>query len=207
MTTDGFSDDQNYDFALYHRREILAVEGVADVELAGLPQETIYVEPNLAVAANQNIPVEAVVNALAMSDSLVDAGELGNTRLQTADGTDSVSDIAGPSVGLACQVVNTADIATVSRERIQDPGLMIRHYSSDISTIGIAGLATENIVEVGKRVDARLAEIITTLPAGVDLHSIYEQHEVVDAASNVFLVNLAMSSSSPSLWGHGPRSR
>lgn len=34
------------------RKLTLSVEGVADVELAGLPQEAIYVEPNLAISAN-----------------------------------------------------------------------------------------------------------------------------------------------------------
>ena len=55
------------------------------------------------------------------------------------------------------------------------------------------GLATENIVAVGQRVDAKLDELRTEIPVGVELHPIYQQHVVVDEASTDFLINLAMS--------------
>ncbi|MBY5934942.1 efflux RND transporter permease subunit [Tateyamaria omphalii] len=193
VTTEGFSDQEKHTFARYLRREVLAVEGVADVELSGLPEEAIFVEPNLAVVANQNIPVEAFLGALETSNSLADAGTLDNTRLSIANGTNSVSDIANLSVGVDGLVLNIVDIASVSRERVEDPEILIRHNGAETFTIGIAGLATENIVEVGERVEQRLAEIMATLPLGVDLHPIYEQHKIVNEASNNFLINLAMS--------------
>lgn len=193
VTTEGFSDQEKHDLSRYLRREILAVDGVADVELSGLPQEVIYVEPDLAILANQNIPVEAFLEVIANSNSVVDAGEFGNTELRIASGTDSVGEIAGLSVGLDGQVINIADLANVSRQRTDDPSLLIRYNQAEAFTIGIAGLETENIVAVGERVDERFAEIMSQMPAGVNLLPIYEQHKVVDEASNAFLVNLAMS--------------
>jgi multidrug efflux pump subunit AcrB len=57
----------------------------------------------------------------------------------------------------------------------------------------VAGLSDENIVDVGNRVDAHLAEISSEIPYGVELHPIYQQHVVVDQSSTDFLINLAMS--------------
>ncbi|MDJ0823099.1 MAG: efflux RND transporter permease subunit, partial [Paracoccaceae bacterium] len=51
VTTPGLSDAEIHDLATFLRRELLAVEGVADVAVAGLPEEAIFVEPDLALAA------------------------------------------------------------------------------------------------------------------------------------------------------------
>ncbi len=193
VTTEGFSDGDIHQLARHLRREILTVDGVADVVLSGLPEEAIYVEPNLAILANQNIPVTTLIDAISSSNAIVDAGERDGTRLQTPEGTDSVADIAGLAIGAASNVVNIADIADVRRARVDDPSLMIRFNGEEAFTIGVAGLSTENIVAIGERVDRKLESLMATLPAGVAFHPIYEQHVVVAEASNAFLVNLAMS--------------
>ena len=193
VTTEGFSDAEVHDLSRFLRRELLSVDGVADVELAGLPEEAVYVEPNLPVTANLDVPVSAFIGAIASANSIVDAGTNGDTRLQIAEGTDSVGDIAGLSVGVNGAVLNIADIAMVSRMRVDEPGLMIRFNGTEAFTVGVAGLSTENIVAVGERVDDKLAQLESGLPGGVAFHPIYQQHVVVDEASNAFLVNLAMS--------------
>ena len=154
VTTEGFSDAEVHDLSRFLRRELLSVDGVADVELAGLPEEAVYVEPNLPVTANLDVPVSAFIGAIASANSIVDAGTNGDTRLQIAEGTDSVGDIAGLSVGVNGAVLNIADIAMVSRMRVDEPGLMIRFNGTEAFTVGVAGLSTENIVAVGERVDA-----------------------------------------------------
>ncbi|MFW8594541.1 efflux RND transporter permease subunit [Cribrihabitans neustonicus] len=197
VTAEGFSDAEKHELATFLRRELLAVDGVADVEVAGLPQEAVFVEPDLPILVNQNIPVTAVGNALATANSVRPAGSLeagsSETRIHAPQGSDSVSEIAGLSIGSQGEVVNVIDMASVHRGRIDNPDLIIRYDGTEAFTLGIAGLSTENIVEVGKRVDARLAELDSQIPYGIELKPIYQQHVVVEEASNDFLVNLAMS--------------
>lgn len=197
VTAEGFNDAEKHDLARFLRREMLAVDGVANVELMGLPEEAIYVEPDIALMKNQNISPAAILNALASSNSVAPAGSLrqdGNkVRIQTPEGSDSVDEIAALSIGVGGEVLNLVDIADVSRGRRVDPGVIIRHDGLDAFTLGIAGLASENIVEVGNRIDARLAELQAEIPVGAKLHPIYQQHIVVDEASTAFLWNLAMS--------------
>lgn len=197
VTAEGYNDGEVHNLARFLRRELLAVEGVADVDVQGLPDEAIFVEPNLALSAHQNISPQAIIGALASSNSIAPAGSLRNdgakVRIQTPAGSDSVDEIAGLTVGVGGEVLNLIDIADVSRGRKTDPAVMIRHNGVEAFTLGIAGLATENIVSVGNRVDARLAELQADIPYGVELHPIYQQHVVVDEASTAFLVNLAMS--------------
>ncbi|WP_170441682.1 efflux RND transporter permease subunit [Ruegeria arenilitoris] len=197
VTAEGFSDAEKHELSTFLRRELLTVEGVADVEVQGLPDEAIFIEPDLAISVNQNVPLQSINEAIANANSVQSSGTLRSdddrTTILTADGSDSVSEIAGLSVGSQGQVINLFDMADVYRARQTDPDIMIRFNGVEAFTLGIAGLSTENIVEVGKRVDAKLAELDVEIPAGVDVLPIYQQHVVVEQASNDFLVNLAMS--------------
>ncbi len=197
VTAEGFSDAEKHELATFLRRELLSVEGVADVEVQGLPDEAIFIEPNLAITVNQNVPLQAITDAISNADSVNSSGSLRSdsdrTTILTAEGSDSVSAIAGLSVGSQGQVINLFDTSDVYRARQNDPEVMIRFDGVEAFTLGIAGLATENIVEVGKRADAKFAELDASIPYGVDILPIYQQHVVVEQASNDFLVNLAMS--------------
>ncbi len=197
VTADGFSDAEKHELSTFLRRELLTVEGVADVEVMGLPEEAIFVEPDLAITVNQNVPIQAINQAIANADSVNASGsvrtENERTTILTAEGSDSVSAIAGLSVGSQGQVINLFDMSDVYRGRQTDPDVVIRFDGSEAFTLGIAGLSSENIVEVGKRADAKFAELDSQVPFGVEIQPIYQQHVVVEQASNDFLVNLALS--------------
>ena len=45
LTTPGLADGEVHEIATYVRRELLGVDGVANVVLAGLPEEAVFVEP------------------------------------------------------------------------------------------------------------------------------------------------------------------
>ncbi|MEM6466697.1 MAG: efflux RND transporter permease subunit, partial [Pseudomonadota bacterium] len=197
VTAPGYTDAELYELGTFLRRELLTVEGVADVSLAGLPDEVIFVQPNLAVSTNQNVPPAAIAGAISTADSVADAGSLqsvtGRTLIQGPEGNDSVQEIAGLTVGVGGEVLNLFDFASVHRGRETNPDLLIRHNGVEAFTIGVAGQASENIVEVGYRADAKLEALAPLIPLGIELHPIYQQQVVVDAASNDILINLAMS--------------
>jgi len=172
VTAVGFNDAEKHEMATWLRRELLTVPGVADVSVSGLPEEAIYVEPDLALSTNLNVPPLAIMGAIANANTVVDAGESNGVRVQAPKGS---------------------DLTHVTRTRVDDPSLMVRYNGEEAFTLGVAGLQTENIVAVGKRVDQRLQELDGNLPYGVQLYPIYQQHVVVEEASNAFLINLAMS--------------
>ncbi|MBU0860450.1 MAG: efflux RND transporter permease subunit, partial [Alphaproteobacteria bacterium] len=197
VTAPGFSDAEINNLSAFLRRQLLGVEGVSNVALSGVPNEVIFVEPDLALSTTMGIPPAAIQGALAGANEVVDGGTIqtpdGRTIIQRPEGSDSVAEIAALSVGVSGEVINLADFSEVYRARETNPNLIIRHNGVDAFTLGVAGIATENIVEVGKRVEARLAELRVDIPLGVSIEPIYQQHKVVEEASNAFLINLAMS--------------
>lgn len=197
ITADGYTDAEIWDIATFLRREVLSVEGVADAELLGLPEEAIFIEPASATLTNLGLPPQVLFEAVAAANSLATGGlvDNGSRRLQVeAPPADSaVDEIGALNFGFAGEIVNLRDVASIRRERIEDPSHIIRHNGSEAFTLAIAGLISENIVTVGARVEERLAEVAPLLPVGVDLEPIYEQHRVVEDANGEFLVSLAMS--------------
>lgn len=198
VTSPGLTDRETYQLATFLRRELLAVDGVADVAVAGLPDEAIFVEPDLALAANIGVNPQAIVGAIADANSVasagsVDVGQGTRTRIDAPEGSDSVNEIAALTIGVGGETINLIDIAHVYRGRLDNPGQIIRFNGQEAFTLGVSAISDQNVVEVGNRVDARLAELRPEIPFGIDLHPIYQQHVVVDESSTGFLVNLAMS--------------
>ena len=197
VTAPGFSDAQIHDLGNFLRREILTVDGVANVTLAGLPEEAVYVDIQPALAINQSIPPQSIVQSIANYNAVQPAGAisegLARVSIQGADGTDGVSAVSSLTLGVSGEVVDLNNFSDISRQRVPYPDEIIRHNGETAFTLGVAGLATENIVEIGHLVDAKLAELDSAIPFGVTIHPIYQQHLVVEEASNDFLVNLAMS--------------
>ena len=197
VTAEGYTDAEINDLAAFLRRELLSVDGVADVALSGLPNETIHVEPDIGLSTSLGIPPSAIMAAIAAADEIVDGGTIqsteGRTLIQRPDGSDTVSSITTLSIGVGGEVVNLADFSDVYRARETAPNLIVRHNGTEAFILGVAGISTENIVEVGSGVDARLAELESVIPLGVSVEPVYQQHIVVDEASNAFLVNLVMS--------------
>ena len=197
VTAPGFTDAEIWEISNYLRREVLSVDGVANAQIMGLPEEAIFVEPDSDTVSNLGVDPGVILNAVATADAVVPTGTApsGATdlRVDAPTGEDSVDEIAGLSIGFGGEVVNLLDIGTVYRGRVAHPEHLIRHNGTDAFTLGIAGLSSRNIVTVGKAVEAHLKEIETILPLGVELHPIYEQHRVVDEANVGFLTSLAMS--------------
>ncbi|MBC54041.1 MAG: MFS transporter [Gammaproteobacteria bacterium] len=199
VTAPAFDDSEIRDIASFLRRELLTVDGVAKVETRGLPEEAIYVElPNDRLIAT-GLPLAQIINSIQAENTVQSAGAARvddlNVRISSQPGLDSVGNIESLRIGRpgSTDQIALIDVATVSRQSEEIPDHLIRHNGQEAFTLAIAGVATENIVEVGQAVDAALDALAPRIPLGVELDPIYAQHVVVDQAIGDFIINLAMS--------------
>ena len=197
VTAPGFSDAEVHDIARTLRRDLLSVRGVADVELRGLPEEAVFVEPDPAVLSNLGVPPGAILGAIASVTGVNPTGTLrdGGARVQVEAPQQDAADFAlrGLTIGAEGATFNLVDLADITRGPVDEPAHLMRHNGVPAFTIGVSALDSENIVTVGARVDAALDATMANLPLGVDLHPVYQQHVVVDEANAAFLVSLAIS--------------
>ncbi|QJQ96093.1 MULTISPECIES: efflux RND transporter permease subunit [Halomonadaceae] len=199
VIAEGYSEDEIRDISTFLQREVLTVPGVARVTTAGERGETIYVEIPNERLTTLGIPIEQVLNTIQTENTVEDAGSLrigdSHVRIVARTQVDSVDNIESIRIGRSgtTEQVALGDIAHVYRQATEIPNHLIHYNQQDAFTLAIAGVETENIIEVGEAVEAHLASLEGRIPLGVELHPIYEQHRVVDDAINDFLINLAMS--------------
>ena len=197
VTAPGHSDADIWAIASFLRREVLAVDGVAGAELLGLPEEAIFVDVDSRVLTSLGVPPGAILGAIDAATAVPPAGTLSRPdrtlALEAPAPDEGLRAVGAISLGVEGEIVRLADVATVARARVDEPGHVIRHDGVEAFTLGVAGLASRNVVEVGRAVEARLAAIAPRLPVGVAIAPIYQQHRVVDAAAGGFLQSLALS--------------
>ncbi|MFN3613807.1 MAG: efflux RND transporter permease subunit [Rubrimonas sp.] len=195
----GFSDAEQREIARFLRRELLTVPGVVKVELAGLPEEAIYVEPPSERLNRLGIPPDQLLGLLGTEGEIPPRGEIRlddrNVRVGPRPGFDSVADIERLRIGAAgaTEQLSIIDIARVHRAPVDQPDQIIRHNGERVFTLAVAGNPALNIVAIGQAVDAKLAEMAPDIPLGVELSPIYQQHVVVDAAISSFIESLGLS--------------
>jgi multidrug efflux pump subunit AcrB len=199
VTAPGYSDRDKRDMATFLRREILTVPGVAKVVTAGEPTETIYIEISNERLSTLGISVDQVLRTIASENAVEEAGasRIGDLRVRIGvqPGFDSVASIEALRIGRpgTTEQVSIVDVARVERSETEVPNHLIRFNGESAFTLAVAGVADANIVEIGRAVDAHLAQLQERIPLGLELHPVYEQHVVVDEAINSFIVNLALS--------------
>ncbi|RLA18305.1 MAG: AcrB/AcrD/AcrF family protein, partial [Gammaproteobacteria bacterium] len=199
ITAPEFSTKEILDIATFLRRELLTVPNVAKVETVGARTETIYIEISNDRVTRLGLSTQQVMAMVQSENTVADAGavtiEGRRIRIISGEGFDSLKQIENLRIGKpgTTEQISLIDIATIRREPTEIPDNLVRFNGEEAFTLAISGLSDANIVTVGQAVDVRLEELKARIPLGVEIHPIYEQHKVVDAAIDGFIVNLIIS--------------
>ena len=87
------------------------------------------------------------------------------------------------------QLVYLGDIATVTRGYVRQPRKLYRSNGMTAISLGISFKPGENVVDVGRAVQRRIAELESERPVGIEIHTVYDQAHIVDTAVDDFLDN------------------
>ena len=176
-----------------------AVPGVAKVQIAGAPQEAIYVELDRVRMGRLGLPVDALFNAIAVENQVTPAGSVAfaGRRLRIAPqlAFASAAAVGDMRIGRpgSTEIVRLGDIANISRALVEAPSQIIRHNGAEVFTLGVSVTEGENVVHVGRAVEAAMGNLLGELPLGVTTDLVYAQHAVVDEAVQQFFRNLGLS--------------
>jgi multidrug efflux pump subunit AcrB len=199
VRTPGYAIADVRDMARTLSARIKLVDGVAKVATSGVPEEAVHVELSQEQLVRLGLPADAVFAAIGEENAVVDAGSLpvGGRRLRLApelayDDVDAIRDLRIGRPGTT-EFVSLGDVATVHRGPVEQPREILRHDGERVFTLGVSVTEGQNVVDVGDAVEARLDALLETLPVGVEVAPIHEQHEVVRSAIGEFLVNLVLS--------------
>ncbi len=89
------------------------------------------------------------------------------------------------------ELIRLRDIATVREGYLDPPITQMRYNNQPALAIQLANVPGGNLLETGAALDARIAELRPTLPAGINIAKFSWQSDLVRESINGFIVNLA----------------
>lgn len=198
MTADGYSYEEMNDFAEKIKRDLLTVKGVRRVQLNGIQDYAVYVEMHPAKMANLGVLPAEILLTMQGQDKVAYAGYFedddNRIKLEVANSFESIDDIKSVIIkGHEQDMFRIQDIATVEK-RMKTPIDKKMYYNRNPSIgISVSMEDGDNIVELGKRVESKLADTKQELPIGIDFHKVFYQPDKVNTAIWQFMSNLAQS--------------
>ncbi|MEQ5854278.1 efflux RND transporter permease subunit [Halomonas sp. EF61] len=180
------------------QRELRLIEGVKKVVIAGDRPEQVTISLNRERMQALNIPPDALIGLLNAQNAVADAGSVRRhgkiISLQPSGEFRSVEALEDLIVGRpGANPVHLGDIATVTRALTDRPGQLYHADGKPAISLGLSFVSGVNVVKVGEAVDARLAELESRLPLGMQLTPVYHQPQVVKEAVSGFVINLMES--------------
>lgn len=195
---DGYTSKELEKYAKLLRRELLTVPGVKRINIGGTRSEVINIEftPEF-IKSNGLIPTQLMLS-LQSATGAVDAGRVrSGARRLTMEVTEGVKDIDDiKNILLSTpegKKVRVGDVAKVTREYASPRTNSVYINNQSALTIAITLENTAIVPNVGKAVDAKLAEVMTRFPVGMETDKIFFQPDKVDEAMESFMLNLLES--------------
>ena len=196
---DGYSLSELHQYAKDLQRDLVTVPGVSKITLSGVQDDVVYVEYAPARLIELGLAPSQIADILTGQNLVSPAGSLvaGNQRLELrpTSAVASLEDlgaqlITNPQTGVAFRL---SDIATISRG-IKEPAtsLLFRDGRPAIG-IGISNTIGGNVVNMGEAVKARMENLISERPIGIEVLPISDQSSSVKASVNDFVLNVALA--------------
>ena len=211
VTGDGFDYAELETYAKELKKELSLVDGVARVDLWGVQPKIIYLDVSRTQLSQLGLTAASIEQTLNRQNVVVDSGhvDVGNRRLrfETTGSFETAEDIenllirpsaidallsrAENSGGQAqtSELIRIGDFGTVRRGYQEPPSRMMRFNGVPAIGISITNNQGVNIVDVGKRIDTRLAEMLQEIPVGIEVTRIHWQSDIVDQAVSDFLIS------------------
>jgi multidrug efflux pump subunit AcrB len=198
LTGEGYTWRDLYDTADAIKKQLVLVPGVRKVVIDGRQKEVAYLEVSRSRLAELGIDLTAIANVLGSQNVVVNAGnvEVGDDylRISPTGSFQSVQSMGDLLVSSSDRtLVRLSDIATIKRAYEEVPRKLYYVNGKPGLSIGISMAAGQNVVQVGRDVDRRIAELATIIPVGMELQSVYDQPAEVENSVGGFLVSVGQA--------------
>jgi multidrug efflux pump subunit AcrB len=165
------------------RDTLKEVEGVARVDLDGLPERRIMVDVDNARLAQLRIPLARIVEVLQLENAAIPGGTLdvGATRYLLDNGNEfrDLEQIRATVIGrFGDSLVTIRDIAAV-RDTTEDPYYLVRHNAHPALMLSVVKRPGSNTVTVARRVTQAIEDLRPTLPDTLELDVLNDRGESV----------------------------
>lgn len=174
----------------------MLVPGVSKTATMAEKQETIFVEISSERLANFGVSAQQVYQVLEKQNIVTVAGAMDANGMRVSvmpsANVSSFEQLKMLQIALGDNqtVMRLQDIANVTRGYEEPASVLMRYNGMRAIGLGISNVAGGNVVEMGDAVKARLAELDSQRPHGIELHEISIQSDSVRESVADFINNL-----------------
>ncbi len=198
VADDGFSYREMNDYANYIERNMLEVKGVKKVSVYGKQTPEILITLSADKMSEMGVPPMQIFAALSDNTKQLYAGNMCSgmqqLRVTVDEKARSVEDIKNIIISsIGGSSFKLGDIAIIEKGCNEPLRNTLFVNNKRAIGIGLSMGSGENIIVVGKRVEAKLAQLQSQIPAGISFGKVFFQPEKVSASIDSFMWNLVIS--------------
>jgi len=175
--------------------ELRRVHDVKRVELIGVQDEKIFVDVDPQRMVMLGITPLQVADALQKQNAISPAGfietDSDRIRLRVSGGFDSEQRVRNTDLLVNGRHFRLGDIARVGRGLADPPGPQMRLGGQPAIGVGVVMDKGGDVIALGEHLKQEMQRIGAELPAGVEVHVVADQPEVVRGSIHLFQSSLA----------------
>jgi len=187
---DGLSYRQLRDYVESARSGILSVKDIGKVDIIGAQDEVVYLEFSPRKLAAFGIDQQAMLSALQEQNAIAPSGVIDSgperIALRVTGQFTSEESLRNINFHINDRFFRLSDVATVTRAYVDPPTSVFRFNGQNAIALAVGMKPGANLLNFGKALDDRLAQIQKSLPVGVDIHLVADQPKIVKEAVGGF---------------------
>ncbi len=197
VTGDSYSYDELRDYVDLLRRDLVLVDGVSKVTTAGEQKAQVMVEMSSHKLASLGIAPSQIYQLLQQQNTVSNAGKIKvgaeSIRLHPTGEFQNVEELENLLISSpgSSKLIYLGDVAKITRQYAEVPTHITRYGGDQALLVGVSFSTGVNVVDIGKGLAKRMAEIEYQRPIGMEIHSVYNQPAEVEKSVNGFIVSLA----------------
>src|SRR5690349_17244031 len=188
---DGYTPAQLHDYADKLRTVLLRVPGVAKVDYLGDPDQHIFVEISNAQLTRLSITPQQLAQAIDAQNTVAPVGTITTADdrvfVRPSGAFKDEQALADMLVTVNRRTFRLGDIATIKRGYDDPPATQMRVGGEAVLGIGVTMQKGGDVIDLGKALDARTAELQASLPAGLRLAAVFSMPHAVKHSVDDFV--------------------
>ncbi|KVT78025.1 multidrug transporter AcrB [Burkholderia territorii] len=188
---DGYSPAQLHDYADRLRTALLRIPGVAKVDYFGDPDQHIFVEISNAELTRLSITPQQLAQAIDAQNAVAPVGTIttANDRVfvRPSGAFKDVQALSDMLITVNRRTFRLGDIAKVTRGYDDPPVTQMRANGQAVLGIGVTMQKGGDVIDLGKALDTKAAELQATLPAGLKLAPVSSMPHAVKHSVDEFV--------------------
>ena len=195
LTGDGYSYEEMRAQAETIRRVLLGAPNVKKVDLVGEQTEKIYVAIETVKLAQLGMSPTDITSAIQAQNAMIPSGmfetSTDNVYLRVSGMFEKIEDLKSLPIRAGGRTFRLGDIAKIERSYIEPADA--KFFFNGQPAIGIAVSMEKggNILALGENLNERVSRLQKELPAGLELHTVFNQPQVVKESIHEFTKSLA----------------